>query len=477
MVSREVVNPVKVLKKSVGALDGEAAARLISAASDIALVVDKDGVVRDVSVGADDLSHENVDTWIGKSFIDTVTIESRIKVEELLRDAGTKNGSRWRQINHPSINGSGDLPIRYAAFQIGDRGRTVFIGRDLRAMTTLQQRLVNAQQSMEREYARLRQTETRYRLLFQMANEAVLVVDAASEKITEANPAAAAAFNTASKKIVGQQFLELFDASSAAALQGLLTSIRTTGRGEDVKVRLDGHKNEYLISASLFRQENANHYLVRLAPISGAQVQRVSNSRSKLIDVIEQLPDGFVVTGLDKRILTVNPAFLELAQLASDEQARGESLDRWLGRSSVDMNVLLSNLREYGVVRNFASVVRGELGTTEDVEISAVSVPNGEQPCLGFTIRSISRRINHVIRDTELPRSVQQLTELVGRVPMRDLVRDTTDMIERLCIEAALELAGDNRASAAEMLGLSRQSLYVKLRRYGLGDLGSEEEH
>ena len=38
-------------------------------------------------------------------------------------------------------------------------------------------------------------------------------------------------------------------------------------------------------------------------------------------------------------------------------------------------------------------------------------------------------------------------------------------------IEAALELTSDNRASAAEMLGLSRQSLYVKLRRYGLGDI------
>ena len=32
------------------------------------------------------------------------------------------------------------------------------------------------------------------------------------------------------------------------------------------------------------------------------------------------------------------------------------------------------------------------------------------------------------------------------------------------------------RANAAEMLGLSRQSLYVKLRRYGIGDLGPDEE-
>jgi DNA-binding NtrC family response regulator len=66
------------------------------------------------------------------------------------------------------------------------------------------------------------------------------------------------------------------------------------------------------------------------------------------------------------------------------------------------------------------------------------------------------------------------MTELVGRVPLKDIVRETTDLIEQLCIEAALELTGDNRASAAEMLGLSRQSLYVKLRRFGMGDPGVE---
>ena len=36
----------------------------------------------------------------------------------------------------------------------------------------------------------------------------------------------------------------------------------------------------------------------------------------------------------------------------------------------------------------------------------------------------------------------------------------------------ALELTNDNRASAAELLGLSRQSLYAKLHRYGLVDSG-----
>jgi transcriptional regulator PpsR len=94
-----------------------------------------------------------------------------------------------------------------------------------------------------------------------------------------------------------------------------------------------------------------------------------------------------------------------------------------------------------------------------------------EHACLGFTIRDIGRRLPVEGRSTVgLQRTVGQLTELVGRVPLKDIVGETTDLIEQLCIEAALQLTRDNRAAAAEMLGLSRQSLYVKLRRYGLGD-------
>jgi hypothetical protein len=59
-------------------------------------------------------------------------------------------------------------------------------------------------------------------------------------------------------------------------------------------------------------------------------------------------------------------------------------------------------------------------------------------------------------------------------VPLKDIVGQTTDLIEQMCIEAALHLTRDNRAAAAEMLGLSRQSLYVKLRRFGLSDQATD---
>ena len=173
--------------------------------------------------------------------------------------------------------------------------------------------------------------------------------------------------------------------------------------------------------------------------------------------------------------MSANAAFLDLVQLTSDQQVIGHPLDKWLGRHATELSVVVNNLREHGSVRHFFTLVRTELETSEEVEVSAVSVTGGDQPCFGFTVRSVARRPDFLVKGRrELPRSVEQLTQLVGRVALKDLVRESTDVIERLCIEAALELTGDNRASAADMLGLSRQSLYSKLRRHGLGDLDSD---
>ena len=128
-------------------------------------------------------------------------------------------------------------------------------------------------------------------------------------------------------------------------------------------------------------------------------------------------------------------------------------------------------------MRRFATVVRGAYGGMEDVEVAAVSVA-GTRPCLGFAIRSGPRRIAEGRPGVgrEVPRSVEQMTELVGRVSMKTLVRETTDLIEKLCIEAALQLNDNNRASSADMLGLSRQSLYVKLHRHGIEEKGGPEK-
>ena len=471
------VKAFRAPKTSIGNLDAQAAASLIAAAGDVAVIIDADGIVRDAAFNSEELSQElnGAETWLGRRWVDIVTVESRAKAEALLREALSQIEPRQRHINH-SVDAGADLPILYSAVPVGNKGQVVAFGRDLRDISRLQQRLVDAQQSMERDYARIRTIETRYRLLFQTSADAVFILHADIGKVAEANPAAQGLLGERKPDGREPEWFGIFAPDSIAAVQSLLALVRATGRPDDVRARLRDGDRDVRVATSLFREEQEMFFLVRIVmQTAGATEAALPKLKSKLLKLVESAPDGFVVSGLDGRVITANAAFLDMIQMTGEQQVQGEMLDRWVGRPGVDLDVLMANLRQRGSVRLFATTLRGDYTPPTDVEISAVCVMNGGEPCFGFAIRNVGPRLSMDPKSERfLPRSVEQLTELIGRVALKDLVREATDVIERLCIETALELTHDNRASAAEMLGLSRQSLYVKLRRYGLGDLAAE---
>ena len=461
--------------QTLARLDPAAVASLLCTAADITLVLDTDGVIQDIAYGDEALAAELGAAWVGKIWLDTVGEDSRGKVAALL--APPKPGAmRWRQINQTLPDG-GAVVMSYASHalpaQDGAPARWFVFGRDQRVTTALQQRLVEAQLSVERDYARFRQAELRYRQLFQLAGEAVLVVDAASGRVLEANPAAVQMMAMPADKLVGQLFPLALTARSAKLVGSLLATARRSGRADPVSAELADNRGAVQVSASLLHQDQSHLLLVRLSRIDSGTSQSHGAESAMLLQLAQGAPDGLVVTDLDGLVQAANTEFINLCQMAGEEQMRGQSLERWLGRTDVDLGVLVSNLRQRGAVKLFATTLRGEFGASTEVEISAVTVTRADPMLLGFTVRDVGRRLqSETAAAQSLPRSVNQLTELVGRVPMKDIVGETTDLIEKRCIEAALELTRDNRASAAEILGLSRQSLYVKLRRYGLGDLG-----
>jgi len=464
-------------------LDADLAATLITASADVVLVMDGAGVICDAAFGSDEMMDHGYRHWLGKPWGQTVTDESKGKVAAMLRDVGTGKGAKWRHLNQFAHDGT-EFPVSYSLIHVPASGtsgglaaHSVAFGRDLRPQAAMQQKIISAQRSMERDYWQLKHIETRYRLLFQVSSEALVILDAATEKAEDSNPAAQALFGESIGK-PGWSLRESLDQRSYTALSQVFSGLRASGRSVPVDVRIADSGAEMVVAVSLFRQEQSSHFLLRLVP-KAAQTDSVglANAKQILTDVMESAPDAFVVTDLAGQVLTANRAFLQLAQVSNEDLVRGESLERWLGRAGVDLSVLISNLRQRDVVRLFATRMRGDYGSTTDVEISAVAVTTGEKRCLGFTIRDVGLRVNNETKPSrELPRSTGQMTELVGRVPLKDIVRETTDLIEQLCIEAALELTGDNRASAAEMLGLSRQSLYVKLRRFGMSDVSAEPE-
>ena len=147
----------------------------------------------------------------------------------------------------------------------------------------------------------------------------------------------------------------------------------------------------------------------------------------------------------------------------------GQPIEDWLGRNSVDWGVINTHLRQMHPVRGFATELKTLSGLNVQVEISAVSLTESDES-YAFFVRDVERQrvIESPSASPALAGQLSELSSLVGRMPIKDIVGETTDMIERSCIQSALTLTQNNRASAAEMLGLSRQSLYVKLRRFGM---------
>ena len=459
------MSPFQKPKLLMESLTSDLSSTLIAEASDISLLLDADGVVQDVALGGSDPQLEMALTWVGKSWADTVTVESAQKINDLLTPKSNGSGSKWRQVNHPTDSNL-DLPVMYKTVPTGD-GMILAVGRDLSQISNLQQRLLDVQQSLERDYSRLHQAEIRFRMLFSMTSEAILFVDADSRKIVEANPAAGKLLGKPTNRIINRQFPRGFSDNSNDAIEELLVRVRAAGRAEAIIVRSANDHRSFRLNASLVRREDGQFFLIRLR---ASEETTRDDVMQRMLDVIQRSPDAFVITDPEGRILTTNKAFLDLVSVATDLQVINQSVDRWLGRPGVDASLLIRNLRNRPEVRHFTTTVYPEFGQPIDVELSAVSALESDEPCFGFIIRRLIAPARNSDGEEALPRSLKEMTELVGRVPLKDLVRETTDIIERMCIESALEMTNGSRAAAAEMLGLSRQSLYVKLRRYGIGE-------
>ena len=478
-----LVRPVAGNANGFSTSEAGSLARMAAVAADVALVMDRNGTIREVAGENPSLPLNQWADWIGQSWSDVVSVESRPKVEAMQRDAQAGKTTRWRHLNHPGRDGIENVPVMYRVVPLGADGSMVAVGRDLQEMAELQRRLLEVQQSADREEKQRRQAESRQRMLFQSSVDPLMVVDSLTGRVFESNPAADILLPAVTRRRGAGTWGDGLDPEGADAMRALLARVRVSGRPDQSRVHgLDGAA--LLVTATPFREDGFALALVRVAPFLGnsAVTPRAAIDTEhgpSLAAVAEQSPESIVRTDLNGRILAANAAFANLVQVSAESTIQGQSLDRWLDGAGVDLRVLMANARQHGVMRRFSTVLRDEQGHQVEIELAAVNLPDENPPGFGFLIREAPRW--HA-SGPEAPadpsqvagRSVDQLTELVGRVPLKELVREAADVIERLAIEAALKLTGDNRALASDLLGLSRQSLYIKLHRYGLGDLTPE---
>jgi len=457
-----------------GALDAAEVPDILRATVDQALVLDLNGIVVDQMTGTDPV--EGSEAWRGRPWRETVTSATRPKLERLLAEAIDSGVSKFRQLNHP-VPGGPDIPVGYTLVRFGSPGQLLAIGRNLTALARLQRQLVEAQQTMETEYWHVRQAEARYRILFQQSSEPVFLLRSDDLRVTDANNAAGGLLGSSATKLVGSGFPPerirvgptWDDEARVAFVEDLRQVAAGTRDRTKVSARVGDRSAAYDLTVTAVRFDGKRTLLVRFV---GHEVGASSDEVSS-IDVMTLLgssPDGFVVTDEEGVILYANDAFIDMAQVGSDQALIGRSLATWLGRPGADLTVLLNNLTNRGQIRLFPTEVQGEQGLDTPVEVSGVAALDGEEPCMGITLRDVGRRIPAREEDPErqLDEAVKRLSTRVGEVSLKELVDDTVGLVELHFIDAALDLTGHNRTAAAELLGLSRQSLYTKLKRYNI---------
>ncbi len=292
-----------------------------------------------------------------------------------------------------------------------------------------------------------------------------MLVRAANLHVVEANPAA---IRVLGMKPDGCDLLEELWPDDRNSVRAMLDRVREYGKAPGLLVHLGRNGQSLIIRASVMTSHPGTVFLLQLLPAGLTPQETVGDDAVSIDALMERMPDGLVVIDQDGVVKRANRAFLDLVQVGAERAVIGERLGRWLSRPAADLKVLLTNVEQYGLVRLFSTSINGELGTEIEVEISAAPASDAKSPCIGVVVRAVSHRLPEAEGGEGIGLVLGTLAEQVGKNALSKLVKDTVGVVERYYIKAALELTGGNRTSTADLLGLSRQSLYAKLNRYGL---------
>ncbi|WP_370632904.1 transcriptional regulator PpsR [Hasllibacter sp. MH4015] len=448
----------------------------MTTAADLAIVLDTEGKVHSVVTNPLNPTLGRLDHWKDRDIREFLTVESQPKIDAQLTAyrGGQKAKADAIEVNHFD-NANWEFPIRYTLHKTGRDDIILMLGRDLRPIAELQHRLVKAQLALEKDYESHRDYETRYRVIMEASRDALALVDVGSGRIVDLNGSAAQILGAEAETLAGSAFTQEFEGRRRGEFIEGLVQAAGDDAARTITAKTRRSSVEVLLHPMVFRAAGDKTLLCRIE--TAGSPESVAAELSQVLSALyRDGADAIVFTDAHGVIRSANDAFLGLCDAGQLSDVKGKSLGDFLSRGSVDLKVLMDNASRNRKMRLYSTRLDGAYGSQLSVEMSAVHLTAAGQAGYAYVIRDTSRM--EVVREPagNLPGgpapmsddAMRNVMDLVGSAPLKDIVSATTDVVEKMCIETAVELTDNNRVAAAEMLGLSRQSLYVKLRKYGL---------
>ena len=432
-------------------------------ASDICLLIDDKGYILDVS----SKTFEHLSYWKEQNLRDILTPESVRKIFSYLdvSSQSLNNKKEALELNH-KLQDSSEFAISYHTHDTGVSNQSLLTGQSLKEITEIQKQLIDTQIQLEREYETYRAYDVRYRVVLESSTDALAILENQTLKIQDYNERTANILVSGVENIKSTNFSNYFADISMEDLYEKLKDGNLDTETNTAQKLVSGQKVN--LQSVVFRSGGDLLLLVKILP-EYQNKQNETYNDPIFREFYQKCADPTILTDESGRIVFVNDKFLEVGSIIEYADVYNEFFEKFLERGALDQRVLIETLKSEGLVGTYSTKLKCEHGTNADVEISGSTINRNNKTYFGFILRTSTKlKIVGKSKDAVSDKALENAMKLVGSAPLKDLVSDTSDVVERICIKTALELTRNNRVAAAEMLGLSRQGLYIKLRKYGL---------
>jgi PAS domain-containing protein len=226
--------------------------------------------------------------------------------------------------------------------------------------------------------------------LFDAAAEAVLIVEASSGRIVEANRAVTVRLQLSRTELLGHSFLECFAGSEQVALQAAMGKAAADSERIVLQCLARNGRDRIRVTLTLVRSGNEAYLLANLGAAADAgRPEPAKPAWSNVLDILQESSEGFLVTDQRLRVSYANRAFAQIVGAESAAALRGEPLSHWVELSVRDLVNLQTQLALRQAVHEFRSILLQGERAQREIEVCAVAVPGDQESCWGFRIREV----------------------------------------------------------------------------------------
>lgn len=291
---------------------------------DITLILSGGGIIQEAICGGS-LAEECVDDWVGKHWASTVAEGGSRKVQRLIETARVERFGGFSQITQRLPSGR-ELLLEFSAVRSDtDRLGIVAVGKNLGLVVEQQQKLLAAQRSIEREYWKRRDVESRYRAMIESTSEAVVLIRDSDLNVIEANSRARRLLRLSREDEPGTS---LDVGTDTPRIKNILRETRRSGQAPSTIVRLGSRGERWRVNATAVHGMQELHFLLQFSSIDRSALTAHSDWCHS--------QEGFVLIDANGLVQMTNETFVELAGAAGAAEIVGRSIGTWLENPRID---------------------------------------------------------------------------------------------------------------------------------------------